>query len=544
MEHLEQILSSTLRQAPVGITIFRGNNFVVEMANTAYLEIVDRPAESFIGRPLFDSLPEVREAVEPLLRGVITTGVPYYGNEFPVTLNRFGRPGLTYFNFIYQPLVSTDGAITGVIVVAMEVTDSVKAKHMLTESERKFRNLVMQSPIPLAIFRGENFVIELANKVMFRNIWRKKEADIIGKSLLEVFPELQSQKYPDLLRQTMATGKIHKEVESYALVAGDDGMKAFYLDFEYAPLREDDGSVSGIMVTVNDVTPKVEARQQIMQAEESARQFAQKLEVMVNDRTRELAAANQELKRTNIELERSNADLEKFAYAASHDMKEPVRKISFFAGLLSHNLPAGSDEKLLGYVSKIDNAASRMTALIRDLLTYAKTTDVPRVTEKVDLQHLITQVRTDLEVEIAESDARITYEGAATIDVYPGQIQQALQNILSNAIKFRRSGQAPVILISNKRVSSEEAGLPGASLMYDLIEIRDNGIGFSKDESEKIFDVFTRLHNRAQYSGTGVGLSIVRKVMDNHRGFVKAIGEPGKGATFQLFFPVRDDEAS
>lgn len=271
----ESRFRNTIKQAPIGITILTGADFIAEAANDFYLEVVGRTAEQFIGKSLFDSIPEVKEYVKDLLTSVLTTGIPYHGTDFPVTLNRYGKKETAYFNFTYHPYRELDGEITGVIVIAMEVTESVKGKHALSESERQFRNMVMQSPIAMTIFRGEQHIIEMANKVMFEKIWRKKEEDAIGKPVLEVFPELLDQKYPELLQQVYTTGCIHREVESVAYVQWDDGLKKFYLDFEYRPLHEPDGSISGIIITVNDVTEKVEAR---LKAEESEK----RLNIVIN----------------------------------------------------------------------------------------------------------------------------------------------------------------------------------------------------------------------------------------------------------------------
>ncbi|MBN8788933.1 MAG: PAS domain S-box protein [Terrimonas sp.] len=267
----EKKFRNTVKQAPVGITILRGENFVVELANDKYMELVDRKEADFIDKPLFDSLPEVKASVGGLLTQVLKNGIPYYGNEFPVTINRYGKSELAYFNFVYQPLREESDTITGIIVIATDVTSSVKAQHALAESEKQFRNFIMQSPIPMTIFRGEDFVIEMANKVMFEKIWRRKEEEVIGKKVTDAFPELVEQKYPELLRKVFTSGKPHQEAESVAYVMGSDGMSKFYLDFEYAPLFETDGRVSAIMITVNDVTEKVNARKKVEDAEERLR---------------------------------------------------------------------------------------------------------------------------------------------------------------------------------------------------------------------------------------------------------------------------------
>ncbi|OYU81680.1 MAG: PAS domain-containing sensor histidine kinase [Flavobacterium sp. BFFFF1] len=262
---------NTVNQAPLGITILRGPDFIPEMANENYLQLIDQKESDFVGRPLFESLPSVKSVVEPLLTNVLKTGVAFNAPELSVILNRYGKEEIGYFNLVYHPLREEDNTVSGIMVVAMEVTDSVKAKHSLVESEKQFRGLVMQSPIAMTIFRGPEFIIEMANKILIENIWRRKEEDVIGRKLLDAFPELREQKYSALLQKVMDTAEIHKEIESVAFVEGDDGLKKFYLDYQYAPLFETDGSVSGIMVTVNDVTERVEARKKVEDAEERLR---------------------------------------------------------------------------------------------------------------------------------------------------------------------------------------------------------------------------------------------------------------------------------
>ncbi|MEJ0104849.1 MAG: PAS domain-containing protein [Bacteroidota bacterium] len=143
-----------LAQAPMGITILMGADFKTEMANEALLKIVDKKETDFVGKALFESMPEIKETVEPLLTGILKTGVPYYGFEFPVTIDRYGKNETVYFNFVCHPLKEADGDLSRIIVVATDVSTSVKAKHLLQESENRFRNMVMQSPVAKTILRG------------------------------------------------------------------------------------------------------------------------------------------------------------------------------------------------------------------------------------------------------------------------------------------------------------------------------------------------------------------------------------------------------
>ena len=275
IEETEKKFRNSVMQAPVGIAILKGTDFVFEMANHAYLMLVDKSENELVNFKLFDALPETKEIVEPLLTEVLQTGNIFHATELEVFLNRFGKKEPAYFNLVYQPIRDDDGKVNKIMVVATEVTEQVKLKHSLLESEKQFRNLVMQSPIPMTIFRGEDHVIEIANNVMVKDIWRKDPSELIGKKALEVFPELNDQKYPALLKKVLHEGVYHREYESIAYVQGSDGMRKFYLDYEYAPLSEPDGTISGVMITVNDVTERAEAREKLKEAEERTRLAAE-----------------------------------------------------------------------------------------------------------------------------------------------------------------------------------------------------------------------------------------------------------------------------
>ncbi|MBC7605566.1 MAG: PAS domain-containing protein [Burkholderiales bacterium] len=287
----EKRFCNTVRQIPLGVTILIGPEFIVEMVNETYLQLVDKTEQDLIGKPLFACLPEVKDVVLPLLTKVLKTGTAFHAKELSVMLHRYGKQERTYFNLVYYPLREDSGDIYGIIVVATEVTAAVKIKYALAESEKQFRNLVMQSPIPMAILRGEDYIIETANKVMFEVIWRRKENEVLGRKLLEVFPELNDQRYPQLLREMYLNGQNYKENETVSYVDGDDGVKKFYFDFIYTPLLDTEDIVSGIMVTVKDVTEQVEARKRVEDAEERLRLATEATELATWDldlQTREI----------------------------------------------------------------------------------------------------------------------------------------------------------------------------------------------------------------------------------------------------------------
>ena len=269
LQESERNLRLTILHASVAIAIFRGNDYVVEIANDRALALWGREKEEVMNKPILEAMPELEsQGIKELLDDVYMNGSTFSATELPVKILRKGKLETTYINFVYEPLYDTDGKINGVMTVGTEVSEQVFARQKVEESESRLRNIVMHSPVGKAIVRGRDYVIELANPVMIENIWRKKSIEVLGNKLLEVFPELKQQKYVKLLSEVFESGETHKELESVAYIQGNDGLKKFYLDFQYTPLMEADGDISAIMITSIDVTEKVEARQKIEDNEE------------------------------------------------------------------------------------------------------------------------------------------------------------------------------------------------------------------------------------------------------------------------------------
>lgn len=257
----------------------------------------------------------------------------------------------------------------------------------------------------------------------------------------------------------------------------------------------------------------------------------QKIEATVEERTKDLALANETLKNTNVELQRSNQNLEEFAHAASHDLKEPVRKIHFFTQQLKEQLSNQLKDSQVRSFNRIENATKRMGNLIDDLLLYSHVSQTPHETESVDLNEKVQRVLEDLEVDIEEKNAHFNIHKLPVVQGYRRQLQQLFQNLLSNALKYSKSTVPPVIDIT---ASVDTKG----STTFNVISVKDNGIGFDQQYADKIFQMFSRLHGKAEYSGTGVGLSIVKKVVQNHNGFIKVKSAVNGGAEFKIYLPV------
>jgi light-regulated signal transduction histidine kinase (bacteriophytochrome) len=242
------------------------------------------------------------------------------------------------------------------------------------------------------------------------------------------------------------------------------------------------------------------------------------------------------------DLRRSNANLEEFAYAASHDMQEPLRKIRTFLNKLRDSMGEKMTVVEKDMFRRIDNAAIRMKTLIEDLLEYAHVSRADGEVEKIDLGKKIQNILQDLELIIEEKKAVITADPLPVVEGRRRHLQQLFTNLISNAIKYSKPEGFPVVHIGYEKLRGEDLHkeLKGVQpdKWYHLIKVEDNGIGFEQEHAERIFKMFQRLHGKNEYSGTGVGLAIVKKVVDSLQGNIWAESSPGEGARFYLVLPV------
>jgi two-component system sensor kinase FixL len=248
--------------------------------------------------------------------------------------------------------------------------------------------------------------------------------------------------------------------------------------------------------------------------------------------------AEEKLRRYAAELERSNRELQDFAYVSSHDLQEPLRKIQAFGDRLKAKELDKLSEQGKDYIDRMLNAAFRMQKLINDLLSFSRVTTQSQPFTKVDLNLLLREVLSDLEVVIDKTGARIEFEALPAIEAESIQMRQLFQNLISNALKFRKEGEKPVIKIYSKFLQRKAhlISTPGDELVE--IYVQDNGIGFDEKYLDRIFNVFQRLDGH-KYEGSGIGLAICRKIAIRHGGDITARSEPGKGSIFIVTLAVK-----
>ena len=327
--------------------------------------------------------------------------------------------------------------------------------------------------------------------------------ELIGRRICDVFSGPDDAFFLAHYRRAAETGEVASFEAYYS-------PRRIHLAVRVYPFE------GGLSVYFRDVHAQKEA-------EAALREMNALLERGVQERTSALEQANRALTQRNRELQ-------DFAYIASHDLREPLRKVSAFANLLISDYADVLDGEGRFYLERMQNATKRMSRLINDLLDFSRILTRGKPFERVDLNEIARRVCSDLQVSIQETSGQVHYDGLPTIDADPTQMYQLLLNLVGNALKFHREGVPPVV-----RLHVEPAGREGVC----RLAITDNGIGFDEKYAERIFTPFQRLHGLDVYEGTGIGLAICRRIAERHGGTMAARSTPGQGSTFVVALPLR-----
>lgn len=381
--------------------------------------------------------------------------------------------------------------------VATRTGELRHANLTLTQQNEFIQAIIDSSVDVIAVFDKELTYLSL-NKTG-EQIYNGQKVQMIGQKLLDVFPALQGSEMVANLKQALTTGQIIHHDAYKSPVSG-----RYFQNF-YIPLKGNDGNTDRVLVIGHDITS-------IMQASEK-------------------------LQLVNVELERSNRELEQFAYVASHDLQEPLRKIQTFSELSEKNIQYPEIQKR--YLQKINSSAKRMSELIRAVLNYSRLSISEKDFTAVDLNSVLVNIKTDLELLIDEKKATIASTNLPIISANALQIHQLFLNLISNSLKF--SEKSPQVHVSSKIVSNGEVKksfMPKHDGNYLELTFMDNGIGFEQQYAEQIFGIFQRLHSQSDYAGTGIGLALCKKIVENHRGLIAVESQPDNGTCFYIYFPA------
>lgn len=526
IEESEQRLRSFIESAPFPISVYTGKEMLIQFANQSIMNAWGK-GNDVIGKLYTDILPELEnQEIFNQVQQVYNTGIPFHAKDQRVDLVVDGKLQPYYFNYSFTPVFDGDGNIYGVMNTAADVSDLHLAHKKMEESEQNLRNVILQAPVAMCILKGADYVVEIANERMYE-IWGKSKSEIYGKPIFQGLPEAKGQGLEDLLNSVYTTGKTFIAHEIPVSLPRTNGIETVYLDFVYEAFREGNNEVSGIMAVAIEVTDQIIARRKIEESEAL-------LQARVEVRTEELKKANEDL--ANI-----NKELEQFTYAASHDMQEPLRKVHTFSSFLLHNNAEQLDDRGKNYLNKIASSVDRMKNIIDDLLYYSHQTREEQIFESTDLNKIIEEIKADMELNIQQNDATVETITLPLIKAVPSQMNQLFSNLFSNSLKFSKPGEPLKIKIDYKILSNQEVArlnIPDPHDQYIKIIFSDNGIGFEQQYAQQIFRLFTRLHGKAEYAGTGIGLGLCKKIVQNHNGLIWAESEPGKGADFIIVLPL------
>jgi PAS domain S-box-containing protein len=414
---------------------------------------------------------------------------------------RIFRPdkSIRYVYLTAKVIVNHENEIVKIIGNLQDITELKNAAILLEKTESIYKTIASNVPDSIVLMFDTNHELILFDGPIITQVKFKTQLSQ-GIHLKELFDEDEFINNKDILDRAFNGEEIQLEKDF-----PDD--KTFMIDFK--PVKNASGGVFNVMVVMHDIT--------------------------------EIKNVQKSLESKVEELNSSNQDLEQFAYVASHDLQEPLRKIRAFGERLQNKFTDNISPEGMDYVKRMQNASERMQTLIDDLLTFSRVTRTDEVYIDVDLHDELQKIIEDLEYTIEKKNATIDLMVNHHIEAIPSQIRQLFQNLLSNAIKFTKEGIPPLVEIKSEILKGEalDSERLEQNKDYCRITVKDNGIGFDQQYADKIFELFQRLHTRNEYQGTGIGLAVCKKIVDKHNGEIIVSSKQNEGTLFAIILPVK-----
>lgn len=418
----------------------------------------------------------------------------------------------------------------------------LQTRNDLLNESYEFSSAIIATLHEPMIVLDYNLFIKTANKAFFR-IFQLKEIDIVEKRLFDLedkqwnIPSLRELLEHIIPKNSSFTD--FKITHAFPRI----GEKVFLLNASRIVQKSHGEQL--ILLSFNDITDAMKIQKSELEVFtkdiEKTKIYSLKLEKAVLERTKQLDLSNKALSEKNNELGRMNKELEAFAYVSSHDLQEPLRKIQTFADRILEKEDKNLSAKGKVYFEYMQKSANRMQSLIEELLTFTSLNSAERKFETIDLLDIIRDVQSEMKEQLEEKKATIVIHNMSKVSVIPFQFRQLMQNLISNSMKFAQPGIPAIIHISSELVNKEDIKTMESlnQKIYSHIRFSDNGIGFDQEYGNRIFEVFEKLHSKDEYPGTGIGLAIVKKIIENHHGFINATSETDKGTTFNIYIPAK-----
>ena len=493
------LLKDIVENTPLPIAVYIGKELEIKLANPSMIKTWGK-GDQVIGKKYAELLPEIqKQQITEQALTVLKTGVPFDAKNKKVNLVIDGVMKSFYFNYSFIPLYNKEGEIYGIMNTGTDVTDLHSAKEQVEISNERLIIAIETSGI--GAYEIDLFTNKIETSGNFNTIL-SIDKEITNEELIEKL-------HPDDLAvrktahaEAQKTGKICYEARIL-----NDTKSYKWVRINGKIINDENGTPKNIIGVIQDI--------------DEQRKFEEKLKQQVAENT--------------DELRRSNDDLLHFASVVSHDLREPVRKIKVFNGLLRNEKETHFNENSKKYLAKIEQSTTRMNNIIEGILAYSTIDKTQQPVETIDLSEVIENIKTDLELIIKDKGAILITCEFPEIEGAPILISQLFYNLIQNALKFSKADQPPRVIITCSMVSI--AGIDSVQ-----ITIKDNGIGLDAAFVERIFTAFERLHSKSEYEGNGLGLSLCRKIAKRHKGTITAAGIKDDGAEFTVTLPLKQIE--
>ena len=491
-----------------------------------------------LGLPAKEAWNEVWDTIQPLLENVWNTRKPSWNEDLLIPIYRNGKIEDVYWSFGYNPIYGNFGTIEGILVIVNETTNAVIRLQKLQESRNQFEFAIEAAQLGTWDYDLINHRFSINDRLR-KWLGLKQIHSVSFTDAIRAITPKERERFKDRLRATFTSEKTDKFDTIHNISNLKNNKKVVRILGKV--WFDDEGKIYRISGTVQDITEPHKIEKERKRSRRQLEAFSKNLEKEVKNRTEELQETNRMLTVSVDKLKKANENLQSFAYVSSHDLQEPLRKIQIFISRIVEMNRIQQLEKEYTFFQRIISSAERMRILIKDLLSFSRIGNITPNFEVINLQEIIESLVDELNEEIQDKiTPAVHLDVNIKVRAIPYQIEQLFLNFLTNSIKFAHTDRALEIHIFSEKIHAENSGFTRSSEFKEFYKItfQDNGIGFDPKYNTYIFDVFKRLHSRDTYPGTGIGLAIVKQIIDNHNGFIEASGVLGQGADFVIYLPV------